>query len=127
MNKVDAEAELQTYKHSRQSLDEMYNEAHRQLREESQLRQDIENELMVQVGMKHEIELAMKLLEKDIHEKQDTLINLRLQLEEVKVINTEMYQKLQFSEEAMKEKNEIIGRLENKTSEITATMKHLEQ
>ncbi|ETE67486.1 DNA2-like helicase, partial [Ophiophagus hannah] len=128
MNKVDAEAELQTYKHSRQSLDEMYNEAHRQLREESQLRQDIENELMVQVGMKHEIELAMKLLEKDIHEKQDTLINLRQQLEEVKVINTEMYQKLQvFSDEAMKEKSEIIGRLEDKTSEITATMKHLEQ
>ncbi|KAL8186953.1 UNVERIFIED_CONTAM: RUN and FYVE domain-containing protein 2 [Gekko kuhli] len=95
VNKVDAEAELQTYKHSRQSLDEMYNEAHRQLREESQLRQDIENELMVQVGMKHEIELAMKLLEKDIHEKQDTLISLRQQLEEVKAINVEMYQKLQ--------------------------------
>lgn len=50
---------------------------------------------MVQVGMKHEIELAMKLLEKDIHEKQDTLISLRQQLEEVKAINVEMYQKLQ--------------------------------
>jgi len=36
---VDVEAELQTYKHSRQGLDEMYNEARRQLREESQLRQ----------------------------------------------------------------------------------------
>ncbi|XP_015269345.1 PREDICTED: RUN and FYVE domain-containing protein 2 [Gekko japonicus] len=127
VNKVDAEAELQTYKHSRQSLDEMYNEAHRQLREESQLRQDIENELMVQVGMKHEIELAMKLLEKDIHEKQDTLISLRQQLEEVKAINIEMYQKLQGSDDALKEKNEIIGRLENKTSQITATMKQLEQ
>ncbi|XP_060097149.1 RUN and FYVE domain-containing protein 2 isoform X3 [Heteronotia binoei] len=127
VNKVDAEAELQTYKHSRQSLDEMYNEAHRQLREESQLRQDIENELMVQVGMKHEIELAMKLLEKDIHEKQDTLISLRRQLEEVKAINVEMYQKLQGSDDALKEKNEIMGRLEDKTSQIAATMKQLEQ
>ncbi|XP_048361547.1 RUN and FYVE domain-containing protein 2 isoform X2 [Sphaerodactylus townsendi] len=127
VNKVDAEAELQTYKHSRQSLDEMYNEAHRQLREESQLRQDIESELMVQVGMKHEIELAMKLLEKDIHEKQDTLISLRQQLEEVKAINVEMYQKLQGSDDALKEKNEIIGRLEDKTNQITATMKQLEQ
>lgn len=36
---MDVEAELQTYKHSRQGLDEMYNEARRQLREESQLRQ----------------------------------------------------------------------------------------
>ncbi|KAH0623513.1 hypothetical protein JD844_006340 [Phrynosoma platyrhinos] len=127
VNKVDADAELQTYKHSRQSLDEMYSEAHRQLREESQLRQDIENELMVQVGIKHEIELAMKLLEKDIHEKQDTLISLRQQLEEVKAINVEMYQKLQVSDEAMKEKNEIIDRLEDKTSQINATMKQLEQ
>nr|XP_006125318.1 RUN and FYVE domain-containing protein 2 isoform X2 [Pelodiscus sinensis] len=127
VTKVDVEAELQTYKHSRQGLDEMYNEARRQLREESQLRQDIENELMVQVSMKHEIELAMKLLEKDIHEKQDTLIGLRQQLDEVKAINIEMYQKLQVSDDAMKEKNEIIGRLEDKTNQITATMKQLEQ
>lgn len=53
---------------------------------------------MVQVSMKHEIELAMKLLEKDIHEKQDTLIGLRQQLDEVKAINMEMYQKLQVKE-----------------------------
>lgn len=39
VTKVDVEAELQTYKHSRQGLDEMYNEARRQLRDESQLRQ----------------------------------------------------------------------------------------
>lgn len=51
--------------------------------------------MAVQVSMKHEIELAMKLLEKDIHEKQDTLIGLRQQLEEVKAINIEMYQKMQ--------------------------------
>ncbi|XP_068927590.1 RUN and FYVE domain-containing protein 2 isoform X2 [Petaurus breviceps papuanus] len=127
VTKVDVETELQTYKQSRQGLDEMYNEARRQLREESQLRQDVENELMVQVSMKHEIELAMKLLEKDIHEKQDTLIGLRQQLEDVKAINIEMYQKLQGSEEGVKEKNEIIGRLEEKTSKITAAMKRLEQ
>ena len=58
----------------------------------------MENELVVQVSMKHEIELAMKLLEKDIHEKQDTLIGLRQQLDEVKAINMEMYQKLQVKE-----------------------------
>lgn len=57
--------------------------------------QDVENELVVQVSMKQEMEMAMKLLEKDIHEKQDTLIGLRHQLDEVKVINVEMYQKMQ--------------------------------
>uniref|UniRef100_A0A665UB72 RUN and FYVE domain containing 2 n=1 Tax=Echeneis naucrates TaxID=173247 RepID=A0A665UB72_ECHNA len=116
-----------TYKQSRQGLDEMYNEARRQLKEECQLRQDVENELVVQVSMKQEMELAMKLLEKDIHEKQDTLIGLRQQLDEVKAINVEMYQKMQSSDEEMKKKNDVISRLEEKTNQITATMKQLEQ
>lgn len=37
----------------------------------------------------------MKLLEKDIHEKQDTIIALRKQLEDVKSLNLGMHQKLQ--------------------------------
>lgn len=41
------------------------------------------------------MEVAMKLLEKDIHEKQDTIISLRKQLEDIKIINLEMYRKLQ--------------------------------
>ncbi|XP_072236499.1 RUN and FYVE domain-containing protein 2 isoform X1 [Leuresthes tenuis] len=133
----DTSLERDTYKQSRQGLDEMYNEAQRQLKEECQLRQtaymysvhsqDVENELVVQVSMKQEMELAMKLLEKDIHEKQDTLIGLRDQLDEVKAINVEMYQKMQSSDEEMKKKNDMISRLEEKTNQITATMKQLEQ
>ncbi|XP_053174034.1 RUN and FYVE domain-containing protein 2 [Scomber japonicus] len=123
----DVSVERDTYKQSRQGLDEMYNEARRQLKEECQLRQDVENELVVQVSMKQEMELAMKLLEKDIHEKQDTLIGLRNQLDEVKAINVEMYQKMQSSDDEMKKKNDVITRLEEKTNQITATMKQLEQ
>ncbi|KAM3625063.1 uncharacterized protein V6R79_006447 [Siganus canaliculatus] len=123
----DVTVERDTYKQSRQGLDEMYNEARRQLKEECQLRQDVENELVVQVSMKQEMELAMKLLEKDIHEKQDTLIGLRNQLDEVKAINVEMYQKMQSSDDEMKKKNNMISRLEEKTNQITATMKQLEQ
>ncbi|XP_042271787.1 RUN and FYVE domain-containing protein 2 isoform X1 [Thunnus thynnus] len=125
----DVSVERDTYKQSSQGLDEMYNEARRQLKEECQLRQDVENELVVQVSMKQEMELAMKLLEKDIHEKQDTLIGLRTQLDEVKAINVEMYQKMQVqsSDEEMKKKNDMITRLEEKTNQITATMKQLEQ
>ncbi|XP_047218807.1 RUN and FYVE domain-containing protein 2 isoform X3 [Girardinichthys multiradiatus] len=123
----DASVERDTYKQSRHGLDEMYNEARRQLKEECQLRQDVENELVAQVSMKQEMELAMKLLEKDIHEKQDTLIGLRHQLDEVKAINVEMYQKMQSSDEEMKKKNDVISRLEEKTNQINATMKQLEQ
>lgn len=43
------------------------------------------------------MEVAMKLLEKDIHEKQDTIISLRRQLDDIKLINLEMYKKLQVS------------------------------
>ena len=39
--------------------------------------------------------MAMKLLEKDIHEKQDTIVTLRDQLEDIKHINLELYTKLQ--------------------------------
>uniref|UniRef100_A0A3Q3SSM3 RUN and FYVE domain containing 2 n=1 Tax=Mastacembelus armatus TaxID=205130 RepID=A0A3Q3SSM3_9TELE len=127
VTKGDMSVERDTYKQSRQGLDEMYNEARRQLKEECQLRQDVENELVVQVSMKQEMELAMKLLEKDIHEKQDTLIGLRQQLDEVKAINVEMYQKMQSSDEEMKKKNDMINLLEEKTNQITATMKQLEQ
>ncbi|KAJ8013701.1 hypothetical protein DPEC_G00032520 [Dallia pectoralis] len=127
VTQVDVDVELDTYKNSRQGLDEMYNEARRQLREECQLRQDVENELVVQVSMKQEMDLAMKLLEKDIHEKQDTLIGLRHQLDEVKAINVEMYTKMQTSDDGMKQKNDLITRLEEKTNQITATMKQLEQ
>lgn len=39
--------------------------------------------------------MAMKLLEKDIYVKQDGLITLREQLDKVKSINVDIYQKLQ--------------------------------
>ena len=41
------------------------------------------------------MEMAMKLLEKDVHHKQDTIVCLRDQLEDIKDINLEMYTKLQ--------------------------------
>lgn len=56
---------------------------------------ELEKELELQVGMKAEMEIAMKLLEKDTHEKQDTLVALRQQLEEVKAINLQMFHKSQ--------------------------------
>lgn len=49
----------------------------------------------LQMSIKAEMEVAMKLLEKDIHEKQDTVISLRRQLDDIKFINLEMYKKLE--------------------------------
>lgn len=47
------------------------------------------------MGLKQEMEVAMKLLEKDTHEKQDTLAALRLQLDQVKSLNLQMFHKAQ--------------------------------
>lgn len=41
------------------------------------------------------MEVAMRLLEKDTHEKQDTLAALRLQLDQVKTLNLQMFHKAQ--------------------------------
>lgn len=57
--------------------------------------QELERELELQVGLKLEMEVAMKLLEKDTHEKQDTLAALRLQLDQVKTLNLQMFHKAQ--------------------------------
>ncbi|KAK3857662.1 hypothetical protein Pcinc_036102 [Petrolisthes cinctipes] len=97
----------------------------RQLEEESAHRRQVEKELELQIQMKAESEMAAKLLEKDIHEKQDTIISLRQQLEEIKDINLEMYQKLQECESSLKEKTELIGRLEGKAAEMAETMRNL--
>jgi len=45
--------------------------------------------------MKQEVEVAMRLLEKDSHDKQDLVSSLRKQLEDVKNINIEMHSRLQ--------------------------------
>ena len=41
--------------------------------------------------------MAMRLLEKDIHEKQDTIISLRKQLNDIKTINIDLYNRVQVS------------------------------
>lgn len=55
----------------------------------------IKYKIFQQKSMKAEMEVATKLLEKDVHEKQDTIRSLRDQLEDIKSLNFEMYTKLQ--------------------------------
>ena len=61
----------------------------------------MEKELELQISMKQEVEMALRLLEKDVHEKQDSIISLRKQLDEIKAINLEMYNKLQVGKELL--------------------------
>ncbi|EMP24677.1 RUN and FYVE domain-containing protein 1 [Chelonia mydas] len=89
--------------------------------------EELEKELELQIGMKTEMEIAMKLLEKDTHEKQDTLVALRQQLEEVKAINLQMFHKSQNSESSLQQKKETISSFEGKTNQMMSTMKQMEE
>ncbi|KAK9302905.1 hypothetical protein QLX08_005244 [Tetragonisca angustula] len=97
------------------------------LEAEKKMRKDVEKELELQISMKSEMEVAMKLLEKDIHEKQDTIISLRRQLDEIKLINLEMYKKLQECEGSLKHKTELITKLEAKTQSMTETIQKMDE
>ena len=57
--------------------------------------QDVEKELEVQIGMKQEMELSMKMLEKDVCEKQDALVELRTQMEDIRTFNQQLTHKAQ--------------------------------
>uniref|UniRef100_A0A8C1E990 RUN and FYVE domain containing 3 n=1 Tax=Cyprinus carpio carpio TaxID=630221 RepID=A0A8C1E990_CYPCA len=101
-------------------------ETRKQLKEETQLRLDVEKELEVQIGMKQEMELSMKMLEKDICEKHDALVELRQQLDEMRILNHELSIKSQSSEASGKQKSDIISRLEEKTNQMGHIIKQLE-
>ncbi|XP_048763277.1 RUN and FYVE domain-containing protein 2-like isoform X4 [Ostrea edulis] len=125
--KQDIETERETYKTSREGLDNMYTDLKKKLEEETHVRLDVEKELELQISMKQEIEMALRILEKDIHEKQDTMISLRQQLEDIKGINLEMYKKLQACESTLKHKSELVSKLEEKTNQLVSTLKDMEK
>ncbi|XP_045645142.1 protein RUFY3 isoform X4 [Ursus americanus] len=102
-------------------------EARKHLKEETQLRLDVEKELEIQISMRQEMELAMQMLEKDVCEKQDALVSLRQQLDDLRALKHELAFKLQSSDLGVKQKSELNSRLEEKTNQMAATIKQLEQ
>uniref|UniRef100_A0A3B4AJ40 Uncharacterized protein n=1 Tax=Periophthalmus magnuspinnatus TaxID=409849 RepID=A0A3B4AJ40_9GOBI len=65
----------------------------------------------------------MKMLEKDVCEKQDALVELRLQLDDMRAIHLQLSHKAQVSS---KQKSEAISRLEEKINQMSGTIKQLE-
>ncbi|XP_069599508.1 protein RUFY3 isoform X4 [Ranitomeya imitator] len=114
-------------KQERTADGQMLSEVRKHLKEETQLRLDIEKELEVQIGMRQEMEMAMKMLDKDVCEKQDALAALRQQLDDLRALKHELSFKLQSSDLAVKQKTELNSRLEEKTNQMAATIKQLEQ
>ncbi|XP_031198814.1 protein RUFY3 isoform X6 [Mastomys coucha] len=114
-------------KQDRSAEGQALSEARKHLKEETQLRLDVEKELELQISMRQEMELAMKMLEKDVCEKQDALVSLRQQLDDLRALKHELAFKLQSSDLGVKQKSELNSRLEEKTNQMAATIKQLEQ
>ncbi|KAL1440842.1 hypothetical protein MTO96_009140 [Rhipicephalus appendiculatus] len=110
--KADMCAERETLQANQAGLDSLYTEVRRQLSEE--------------VDRRQATEMALKLLEKDIHEKQDSIVSLRRQLEDIKAINLQMFNKLQDCETSLKAKTEQAAKLEQKVAQLTASLKEAE-
>ncbi|KAF6035125.1 hypothetical protein EB796_006566 [Bugula neritina] len=115
----DVDVERETYQATREGLEQMYSESQKRLKEEIRTRQELEKEVQLQISLRAETEMATRLLEKDVHEKQDLIIALRNQLDDVKGYNIEMHSKHQLLESKHKEKMTETKKLE----EIIQAMK----
>ena len=101
-------------------------EATAEVAKERHIREELEKELKLEIVMKAEMEMAMKLLEKDVHEKQDTMVTLRAQLEDIKAINLELVTKLAECEKSLTYKTNLIQRLEMKSVAMADTLQQLD-
>jgi len=99
----------------------------KKLHEERDQRAELEKKMEIQANQKAEMEMAMKLMETDVHEKQDTIITLRRQLDDIKTINLEMYRKLQECEKSLKYKTELVVALEAKAVKLGETIDGLNE
>lgn len=79
----------------------------------------LSKELESMTRMKNESEEALKLLETDVHEKQDTIISLRRQIEDTKAINIQLFNKIQLIEEDLKVKDDKILKIDGKLTAAT--------
>ncbi|XP_030564241.1 RUN and FYVE domain-containing protein 2 isoform X1 [Drosophila novamexicana] len=98
-----------------------------ELAEERKRSAELDKELKLQISLKAESDMAMKLLEKDIHEKQDTIVSLRRQLDDIKQINLEMYRKLQDCKSSLTHKTELMSKLECQKEDMASTIEQLEK
>lgn len=124
---ADLDTERETYNQSRSGLNDMYLEATKKLEQETQERKELQIIAEEQKAMNDEKQIAMQLLEKDIIDKQDTLISLRRQLEDIKKLNLEMHNKWQSSDASLKKQMAEWSSMEQNCSRMIIQTKEMEK
>jgi len=97
-----------------------------ELEQELEKRKQTETELELESQRLTELEMALKLLEEDVQHKQDTIVSLRGQLEDIKSLNLEMSTKLAESKRTVQVKEEMIAMLESKSGSLVETAQQLD-
>lgn len=95
--------------------------------EEEKLRKELEKKLEEESKIRSECETSLNLLESDNQEKQDTIANLRSQLDEVKAINIQIFNKMQEKDKEIKGKDIILADYEVKTGQFKKEIAQLEK
>lgn len=98
-----------------------------ELMETLQAKQLLETRLEDTIKSEQEAETARNLLERDIQEKQDAIITLRAQLEDVKTINIQLFKKMQDKDCQLKEKNDQLVECEAKINHLTKDLQLLQR
>ena len=91
----DQAIERETFEISKSGLDQMYIELQKKILEETKIKTSYENEIKVQQIMKNELEVALKLMDHNLVEKQTSINKLRDQLEQIKTLNLDLNTQLQ--------------------------------
>lgn len=99
----------------------------KQIMEEERLRKELEKKLEAEVKLRTECDTARNLLERDIQEKQDTIVNLRSQLSEVKAINIQIFSKMQEKDREMKNQGKLLADYEAKMVQYKKEITQLEK
>ncbi|UYV71754.1 RUFY1 [Cordylochernes scorpioides] len=63
--------------------------------------------------------LALRIVEKEVRERQDTIVSLKRQLDDFKMINVQLYHKLQNCENVLRKKSDEVTQLENKVKKVS--------
>merc|ERR550532_2658671 len=123
---ADIQVERETIQAMNQSLDETNQELKEKLANEITHRLETEKEVQLQVSMRIEAEEATRLMENDIHEKQDSLVSLRQQLHDIKAVNLQLYNAAEERLNQLEHKNTVVKELEDKSFRMNDTLKDLQ-
>jgi chromosome segregation ATPase len=123
----DIDTERAAYQMSRQGLDTMYQDVQQRLQHEINHRTELERLLEEQTTKRRDLDNTLKLLEKDARAKQATVGALRKQLEDIKMINQDIGNKIRSAVEGTgADRTAKLNDLESQMAKMATVIQQME-